>query len=157
MARGLPSWALAKARERKARNPFAYAWSLVKRRGKSGSKPSRSSNPKGGKKTMARRRRWRRFRRRARKMTIPIAPIAGLAAGMVQPVDYAIKGDYYQAGRYLVANYTGFDISDMTWVPSNLYRGLLPLVIGFGVHQVVGNWLGVNRALANAKVPFIRI
>jgi len=155
MPKGLPSWALKEARARKARNPFAYAWSLVKKKGgKSGSKPSRSSNPKGGKKMG----KGKKKRRGKRQMTIPILPIAGLAAGTVPPILGAISdGDWNEHMADLFANYSGYRWTDGSFDLGRLMYGTVPLVMGVVLHKVVGGWLGVNRALGNAKVPFIRL
>lgn len=46
MAKGLPKWAIKEAKSRGAKNIFAYAWSLVKRKGRSRSSPKKRSNPR---------------------------------------------------------------------------------------------------------------
>jgi len=100
--------------------------------------------------------RFRRFRRRP-SMTIPIAPVAGLLAGLTEPAKRAMYGDFDGAVDELCHAYLGYSYRSKTWVGiDSMKRGLLPLVIGFAVHWVAGR-LGVNRLLARAKVPLIRI
>ena len=103
----------------------------------------------------------RKKRRSARKFTLPIAPIAGLAAGLIGPAQYAMAGNYTFAVDQLAYNYTGIaGIAEGTphFNPEGLTRGLLPLVIGGLVHKFVGGApLNLNRMLASAGVPVIRI
>ena len=113
----------------------------------------KGKNPK-----MARRRRYTRRRRRRGSMTIPIAPVAGLVAGLAAPIDYLIKGDTKNAMLKLCKNYTGYNYEVGLWSPDDLKRGLLPLVVGLLVHKFVGGPpLNLNRMLGRAKVPLIRI
>lgn len=159
MAKGLPKWAIKEARARGAKNVFAYAWSLVKRKGKKG---SRKSNPKikrrGGRKMV--RRRKRRYRR---SLTIPLAPAIGLAAGFAgpmghSPIDWAMKRDWRSSLVRLTKNYTGFDPNTGNWNASDLAYGFLPLLAGVLVHKFVGGYpLNVNKMLAQHKIPLIRI
>ena len=91
-------------------------------------------------------------------MTIPIAPIAGLAAGLAEPARYLMTGDFDRAFAKLSKNYTGVDPRTGRFNFMDLSHGLLPLVGGMLVHKFVGGPpLNVNRMLAAAKVPFIRI
>lgn len=101
----------------------------------------------------------RRTRRTySRQITLPIAPIAGLAAGMYSVVLNASQGNYEQAMADAIWHYTGMNIKAANmWQPEGLKYGLLPLVAGLVVHKVVGGTLGANRMLARAGVPVIRI
>lgn len=91
-------------------------------------------------------------------MTIPLAPMAGLAAGLADPVIAALNGDYPRVALTLVSNYTGYDISQNKWNPAALLKGVAPLVAGLLVHKFIGGPpLNLNKVLANARVPFIRI
>lgn len=156
MPKGLPKWAIKEARSKGAKNVFAYAWSLVKRKGKKRkSTKTRSSNPN---KKRSVRKTGKKKRRRSRSMTIPLAPVAGLAAGVAEPIAYAMKGDVVQAFNHLSRNYTGVDIGSGSFSVDRLKKGLVPLVIGLLVHKFVGGApLNANKALARANVPFIRI
>jgi len=96
-------------------------------------------------------------RRGARKLTIPLAPIAriiaapavraGIANAMVGNVD----GVLYEAGKFVgMANGT-FDMNA-------LISNITPVVVGCLVHKFIGGApLNVNRMLASANVPLLRI
>lgn len=97
-----------------------------------------------------------RSRRRSNNLTIPIAPLAGLAVGVVPAIQLLAQGKANAAMSDLVYSYTGWRTWDNSWSYRGLMRGLLPLAIGGMVHKV-GNRLGINRALSSAGIPFIRI
>ncbi|MFH1327927.1 MAG: hypothetical protein ABIH76_03640 [Candidatus Bathyarchaeota archaeon] len=124
---------------------------------------SKSSTPRTSKtsrkvKKVARRRYSRKRSRRRGGMTIPLAPIAGLAAGLAIPIQRIIDGDVPLAMRDICRNYTGWDTMNNRWDYEALKNGLLPLIAGAMVHKFVGGApLNVNKMLAAAKIPFIRI
>jgi len=94
-------------------------------------------------------------------MTIPIAPVAGLVAGLAAPpevsfIDHLQKGEIRPALGRLTANYTGYNIDTGTWDYNELKNGLLPLFVGMIVHMAASR-LGVNRMLGRARVPLIRV
>lgn len=96
--------------------------------------------------------------RRRRGMTIPIAPIMGLAAGLIEPVQTAMQGNMPAAFQTACRNYTGYDPIMMTWDYTWALRGIAPLIAGLLVHKYVGGPpLNLNQVLARAKVPFIRL
>ena len=103
--------------------------------------------------------RYRRKRHYSRKgMTIPLAPIAGLAVGIVPSIQSAIAGDYMGAADGLAWRYTGYNLSTGTFDMNGLKQGMLPLIVGGLVHKFVGGApLNLNRTLANAGVPYVRI
>lgn len=109
----------------------------------------KKNNPKrSGKKTT----------RRRNSFTIPLGPVLGLAAGMAGPIKKLIDGEVEAAMEIAVENYTGFNIPQQKWNPTSLGRGLIPLVLGLVVHKFVGGApLNLNRTLARANVPLIRI
>ena len=91
-------------------------------------------------------------------MTIPIAPIAGLAVGLMPSVQSLINGDMMGAADGLAWRYAGYNLSNRTFDVNGLKEGLLPLVVGGLVHKFVGGApLNLNRQLANAGVPYLRI
>jgi len=140
MAKGLPKWAIREAKARGAKNIFAYAWTLVKRKGKKG---SRKSNPKktkrrGGLKMAKKKRRY------SRSLTIPLAPVIGLGVGLTTappgysdgPIGWFLKGNWQNGMR----------------------AGLGPVVLGMLIHKFVGGSpLNLNRILARHKIPLLRI
>jgi len=161
MAKGLPKWAIKEARARGAKNVFAYAWTLVKRKGKKG---SRKFNPKikrrGGVKVARRKKRSYR-----RSLTIPLAPVMGMTVPLFNkgihpdsPVGYALKGDWNGAARGLITNFTGFNPNDGSWEIQRVIPNITPIIAGLLVHKFVGGSpLNLNRILARNRVPFIRI
>jgi hypothetical protein len=55
---------------------------------------------------------------------------------------------------YLQSSFTG--VSNGQFNFANLKTGLLPIVAGFAVHKMAGAF-GINKAIARARIPFIRI
>lgn len=89
--------------------------------------------------------------------TLPLAVIGGLAAGVAPAIQSAMSGDFNLAARDLLYSYTGIGI-DNQFSLEGLKRGLIPLAAGVLIHKFVGGSpINVNRVLANAGVPFIRI
>ncbi len=145
---------LASGKYRFMKNPSK---SRTTRGGGSRSKSkTKRKNVRRVKNTMAKRR--GRRRRSRSSFTLPIAPIAGLAAGMAEPIGKALGGDLEGAIAGLTFNYTGYNVDDGTWDPMRLTRGMVPLIVGALVHKFVGGPpLNINRMLGKAKVPFLRI
>lgn len=97
-------------------------------------------------------------KRGKRQFTLPLAVLGGLAAGLVEPAVKVMEGSYESAVHKVVHNYTGYSIGAKRWEPEGLMRGLVPLLIGAAVHKYVGGPpMNVNRMLASANVPIIRI
>jgi len=98
-------------------------------------------------------------KRGKRQFTLPLAVVAGLGAGLAEPIlNIVQKGEVVPSLNHIAAIYTGYNATQGTFQPDMLKRGLLPLIIGCLVHKFVGGPpLNVNRALAAANVPFIRI
>ena len=91
-------------------------------------------------------------------MTIPLAPVLGLVAGLSDPINYAMAGDYTNAINVACMNYTGYHPGNKTFDLQRAQVGLAPLIIGALVHKFVGGApLNLNRMLAAANVPVLRI
>jgi hypothetical protein len=101
------------------------------------------------------RRVFSRVSRRAKKMTFPVAVIAGLIPGVAGTME-AAKGGWKAGGTYACSAYTGYNPILGTFSIGNMSQGLKPLAIGVVIHKVAG-WLGINKAIAGAGIPFIRI
>lgn len=86
------------------------------------------------------------------KMTIPLSVVAGFVPVAVGVWNRRSSGQ--AVADYLQSSFTG--VSNGQFSFANLRTGLLPIVAGFGVHMIASK-LGINRAIARAKVPFIRI
>ena len=121
-------------------------YKFVKNITKSRVKKTKTSKKSGGNRKMGK-----------RKFTIPIAPIAGiLAAPAVQAgVKAALDGDWdgimYEAGKFI-----GF--KDGQFDAFALGSNVGPIILGILIHKFVGGPpLNVNRMLASANVPIIRI
>jgi len=122
---------------------------------KSSTKPTRKV-----KKRMARRK-----RRRRNAKTIPIAAVGGALAGLaippatsgggMSPINAAMAGDFNWVMEGLVENYTGMNIYTGQWNIINA-RGLWAAIAGIVGHKAA-SMLGVNRTLARAGIPLIRI
>lgn len=106
-------------------------------------------------KAVARRRRFSFKRTRsAPKMTIPLAVVAGFVPTAVGVWNRRSSGQ--AVADYLQQGFTGITPGTGQFAFSNLKVGLLPIAAGFMVHKVA-SMLGVNRAIARARIPFIRI
>jgi hypothetical protein len=111
---------------------------------------------------MAKRRRSRarryygKIRHSVKHMTIPIAPVAGiLAMPALGLMAYDIQKGNVVDFQHHLGNIVGLSSAgkfDMDTAKNNW----IPLFLGFAVHKAAG-WLGVNRALAAAKIPLIRV
>ncbi len=112
-----------------------------------------SKRRKGGKRRMARSKGYSHHRT---GFTLPM----GVVLGFVPLVARGI--DLYKAGgamgvRGLSKALVPYDTVTHKMDFSELGYGLWPILTGLAVHKVVGSWLGVNKALGAARVPFIRI
>jgi len=88
-----------------------------------------------------------------RKFTLPLAVMAGLSVpviGTVQRISTPAE-----IPPYLVAGFTGLG-ADGQFNFANLRAGAFPVMAGMAAHWIASK-LGVNRALGQAGVPFIRI
>lgn len=100
----------------------------------------------------------------ARKMTLPLAIIGGLAhipthrlPNRASMLDYLMDGDINGAFESAKVSMTGIDV-DGRFYPDYLVRTYAPLIMGMLIHKFVGGSpLNLNRTLASAGVPIIRI
>ena len=98
-------------------------------------------------------------KRRSRKFTIPLAPIGGLVAtpALRYMVSELMAGNLETAIAQ-PARFAGIDPNTGQFSVDELKNNLLPVVLGILVHKFIGGSpLNLNRTLANANVPFIRI
>lgn len=63
------------------------------------------------------------------------------------------RGLAMEAGKIL----TGWNYETASWDFGAMKWGTIPIIVGLLVHKLVGNKLGVNRALGQAGVPWIRL
>lgn len=98
-----------------------------------------------------------RFRRgggrRRAKFSLPVAIVAGFippAAGV-----WSRRSSATAVGEFLKGAFIGLD-STGSFRPALLRDGALPVVGGFIAHMIASR-LGINRALARAGIPILRI
>lgn len=116
-------------------------------------KKSKKNNPKRRTRKLARRKK----RRGKRSFTIPLAPIAGLIASpaLRSAVTDAVGGNWDGAMANL-GQMVGY--WDGKFYPEKVAANIGPMVLGLLVHKFVGGPpLNLNRTLANAGVPVVRI
>jgi len=92
-------------------------------------------------------------------MTIPLAVVAGfapLAMGELGAVKRALSGDTAGAAQQAVIYATGYNTDTKAFHWPTFVGSYGPILAGMVVHKLAGR-LGVNRAIAKAGVPFIRI
>lgn len=92
-------------------------------------------------------------------MTIPLAVVAGfapLAMGELGAVKRALAGDTAGASQQAVIYATGYNMDTKSFSWPTFVGSYGPIVAGMLVHKLASKF-GVNRALASAGVPFIRI
>lgn len=90
-------------------------------------------------------------------MTIPLAVVGGLVPMGADLVSaYKVGGAEAALGHVSLCT-TGYDPADGKWKPSFAMQKLYgPLFLGMMVHKLAGR-LGVNRMLAGAGVPLLRV
>lgn len=97
-------------------------------------------------------------RRAKKKFTIPITmavPTAMVGIGAIQ--DFQKLGAS-EAGDRFLGHMTGFRVrpGNPSFMFERLKYGLLPIMAGMVAHKVAGK-LGINKAMASAGIPIIRI
>lgn len=100
-------------------------------------------------------RRTRQHHSHKKSFTIPMAIIGGLTPAVHDLWDHRgdIGGMLTETGKIFTGwDYYGqkFDLGAMKW-------GTIPLALGIIIHKVVGEKLGVNRQLAKAGIPLLRV
>lgn len=102
--------------------------------------------------------------RRKKQMTLPISVVAGFAPGLsrlwthfqnpgLHGASNGIEALGIEAGRI----YLGYDSRDGSWNGALMTLGTYPAIGGVLVHKFIGGKLGVNRMLASAGIPIIRL
>jgi hypothetical protein len=99
----------------------------------------------------------RRVGHRAKKMTIPLAIVGGFVPmGSDLVSAYKVGGIEAMLGHVSLCT-TGYDPADGKWKPMFAAKYLYgPVLLGAFVHKAA-NRLGINRMLASAGVPLLRI
>lgn len=91
------------------------------------------------------------------KFTIPISILGGMAVPVGTLVShYNQYRDINVTTREIGQFFTGYDYTTGKWNFASMRYGMLPIFAGVVAHKVA-NKLGVNRLLASAGIPLIRI
>jgi len=98
----------------------------------------------------------KKTRRRKNGFTIPIAIIAPMGLVGWNTALYAQNQGVDVALDKLGYWFTGYSVKDADWKWWRMKGGLFPLLGGTLVHKAASK-LGLNRALAQAGVPWLRI
>lgn len=94
--------------------------------------------------------------RKAAGMTIPVAVLAGFAPLGVAAMDGYKYNGWTGVAKRVSLGLTGYNTEDKKWYPGEMVKVTAPIIAGILVHKFAGK-LGINRALGQAGVPFIRI
>lgn len=150
MAKGLPKSYIKKYGITKK------AWREY-RKSKGGRKTTRKKSTK--RKTTRRSYTKKNAVRRIKKLNLPIALIAGTGAGLIDPIKALIdEKDPGKAARIISYHYLGYNVTEGQFDMNGIKKGLLPLIAGALIHKFVGGSpLNVNKSLAGAGVPILRI
>lgn len=96
--------------------------------------------------------------RKKQGFTIPLAIVAGFAPAVIDVIDnvpnFGLPGSIMHTGAGLI----GYDTVSKKYTGWNQAKaaGICPLIMGFVVHYAASK-LGVNRMIARAGIPFVRI
>jgi len=96
-------------------------------------------------------------KRKRSQMTMPLAVVAGFVppARIIWAESRGTRG--LEGGAVAASRiFLGYDSNTARWDFNQLQYGFGPILVGFGIHKVA-QMVGINRALAAARVPFIRI
>lgn len=106
---------------------------------------------------MARTRNRSRRTQSKRKLTIPLAIVAGFIPMTMDIYNNRSMG-YLQSAAHTTAGLIGWDTISNRWVGMLQAKaaGMPGLVVGFGAHYLASK-LGINRMIARAGIPLIRI
>lgn len=95
-------------------------------------------------------------RRRRKAFTIPISVVLPTGYVLYNSALYAINQSPQVALEKTTKWFTGYSLETGRWSFDNLKFGLFPILGGLLAHKIASK-LGVNKAMASAGVPWIRI
>ncbi len=97
-----------------------------------------------------------RMPRGKRKPTISLAIMGGMSVPVIQAVNVYKYAGVVNALSNFTQNMTGFVPTTGEFHVEYIKKGLLPVMGGALIHKVA-SMVGLNRMIAQAGVPFIRI
>jgi hypothetical protein len=90
-------------------------------------------------------------------MRLPLTAILGFAPLIGNGVAQ-VKANGWNTGLKNTVSYViPYNPNTGRFTASNLGGGLLPILIGFATHYLIGSKLGVNRMLGRMGIPFVRL
>lgn len=99
-------------------------------------------------------------RHRRPRPTVSVAILAGFAPAATRFAVNAFKGEGVEyASKRLLEDFTGYRVEDGKWSLGSDHTarfGLFPVAAGITAHWLAGK-LGINRAIARAGIPLLRI
>jgi hypothetical protein len=88
--------------------------------------------------------------------TLPLAIVAGFMPLATNVISVSSQG--WEPMSWMATQaITGYDTRTKKWWSGNLMKGTVPIILGMLAHKIIGGKLGVNRSLAAAGIPFIRL
>lgn len=94
--------------------------------------------------------------RRRNGIKLPVAVILGFMP-LVAKATNDVQTGGFQGLRNTVSALVPYDVNTRRVTFEYLHMGLWPIVAGFLVHKIVGGYFGLNRALGNMGLPWVRI
>ena len=95
-----------------------------------------------------------KFKKRTTKFTLPLAVVAGFTPTVVGV--WNRRNSVADMAGYLQIGWTGISTDTGKFNFQNLRAGMIPALAGFAVHMIAGK-IGLNRAIARAGIPILRI
>jgi hypothetical protein len=92
------------------------------------------------------------------KLQVPVAVLAGMIPTVME--GKRLMDAYGSISGFpvgVVSGLTGWNYKEGNWNWTRLKAGLFPLFLGYLVHSILGQRLGLNRVLSNAGIPLVRI
>lgn len=96
-------------------------------------------------------------RKHKKQFTIALGPVLGLMPFVFDFISKAKQYGIQDAALHAPSRFIPYDFKDKKFTTANLDKGLYPLLGGIALHKIVGQKLGVNRMLAQAGIPVIRL
>lgn len=94
--------------------------------------------------------------RKKNGFTIPIAIAAPMGYVGIRTFQEFNNVGATEAMLHLSKSFTGYDFVESKWDWWWMKGGLFPILFGAGAHKVASK-LGINRVIAQAGVPWLRI
>ena len=91
------------------------------------------------------------------KVHLPLAVAAGFLPVTKDAIDLFQGGGLRNVAKYLPKRFIPYDFNTGHWTMDKFMVGTGSIILGILVHKYVGGKLGVNKALASAGIPFIRL